>query len=36
MALAQIVTWYRAFNEGEDMRAQTLEQIAQYSAGTRA
>jgi len=35
-ALAQIVTWYRAFNQGEDMHAQTLDQIAQYSAGTRA
>ena len=35
-ALGQIVTWYHAFNEGQDMRVLTLDQIAQYAAGTRA
>jgi len=36
-ALEQIVSWYRAFNRGEDMRAITLQQISQYTfeAGTK-
>lgn len=31
MALGHIVSWYRAFNRGEDMRALTLQQISQYT-----